>query len=103
MYHYARAQSLRREGRFPDKWATFEANLPVSHVLQENTFKLIMYARDQSIEELQAAGYETMTTEDVELFDQGTAQDFLEAVFHRKEFALAAGQLQALVVDAVNV
>jgi len=57
----------------------------------------LMQGRNLSLDELQHAGYEQMSIEDAERFDQGTAQQFLEAVFTHKEMGLAAGQVLDLV------
>jgi len=97
MYHYARVQTGRSEGNFPDKWYAFGASLPNSHVLHPDTFRSLMQGRNLSLDELQHAGYEQMSIEDAERFDQGTAQQFLEAVFTHKEMGLAAGQVLDLV------
>jgi len=97
MYHHARVQASRREGQFPDRWYAFGASLHVSHPLHPDTFRSLMQGRDLSIEELQKAGYAQMSTQDIELFDQGSADQFLAAVFTLKEMTLAAGQVHDLV------
>lgn len=99
MYHYARVQGSRTEGNFPDKWYAFGASLHISHPLHPDTFRSLMHGRNLSIDELQHAGYAQMSTEDIELFDQGTSDQFLAAVFTHREMTLAAGQVQDLVRD----
>lgn len=93
MFHAIRYQSNRVEGEFPDNWNEFGATLPVCHVLNEATFKKIMVSRRLELQQLQQTGYTELTPQEIEQFDQGSAQDFLQGVFTLTEFAFAAGQV----------
>ena len=93
MFHAVRAEVNRAEGVFPDNWNEFGALLPISHVLHQETFKLIMMDRNLSIVELQQVGYTELSPQEIEQFDLGTISDFLQRNFSLREFALAAGQV----------
>lgn len=93
MFHHVRAQTHRLYPQLPQGWHEFGAKLPRSHVLHEKTFQLIMETRFPTITELQNTGYNQMSANDIEIFDQGTIEDYLATVFTVQDFALANGQV----------
>ena len=93
MFHAIIAQSNRTEGVFPENWNEFGQLLPISHVLHQNTFRLIMENRGLSIDQLKQTGYVDRSIQDIEIFDRGTLSDYLSATFTLGEFPLAASQV----------
>jgi hypothetical protein len=93
MYHYARAQSAIIASNLPPEWFAFGQSLPVSHVFNKATFRMILMARNQSVEELQRVGYTELSIHEIELFDQSTIEEYLKSTFTVNELVLAAGQV----------
>ena len=94
MYHFARAQTHLENDHFPDDWHAFGASLPRSHVLNEQTFELIMRNRVLTVAELQQTGYQQPTLEEIEHFDQASLQEFLDATFSFEELLMAQSQVR---------
>lgn len=91
MFYYVRAQSAIPEGHFPTGWHAFGHTLPQSHVLHHNTFMEIMLRRDMTAQKMQSIGYNQMTIEEIEAFDQSSIDEYLRATFSPDEFVFAAG------------
>lgn len=104
MFWYARRESNLNVNHLPPAWNHFGETLPASHVLHRGTFRLILLARNQTIQQLQQIGYAQMSVHEVELFDQSSVEDYLKAHFTLNEFILAASQVQTnvAVMDEVG-
>jgi hypothetical protein len=95
MFHYARVQSNQAVQHFPENWSEFGSTLPINHVLNQDTFKMIMVERYKGdVKELQKAGYSQLTVHQVELFDQCSAAEYLKSSFTLNEFVMAACRVQ---------
>ncbi len=104
MFWYAKRETNLNVNHLPPAWNQFGETLPASHVLNRSTFRLILLARNLTIEQLQRIGYAQMSVHEVELFDQSSLEDYLKANFTLNEFILAAGQVHTnlAVMDEVG-
>ena len=96
MYHYARHQANLTNGVFPANWHEFGETLPENHVLNRNTFMMLMANRSLTIEDLQQTGYKQLSIHEVELFDQSTCEDFMKATFTLNEFVYASCRVNTM-------
>lgn len=93
MFHYATHQANVANGVFPQLWHEFGERLPENHVLNRNTFLMLMANRMLSITDLQQTGYKQLSIHEVELFDQSTCEEYLKSTFTLNEFVYAASQV----------
>lgn len=91
MYHYATHQTNIVNGTFPPHWHQFGDSLPENHVMNRNTFMMLMANRMLSIEDLQQTGYKQLSIHEVELFS--TCEEFLKSTFTLNEFVYAASRV----------
>uniref|UniRef100_A0A7S3M5Z4 Uncharacterized protein n=1 Tax=Spumella elongata TaxID=89044 RepID=A0A7S3M5Z4_9STRA len=90
MFHFAKDQEQLDDDRLPVGWHYFGDNLPNCHVMNQGIFKAIMRERNLSIADLQRNCYMTLSTHEIELFDQSNAEEYLKSLFTLNEFVKAA-------------
>jgi hypothetical protein len=95
-FTYGMVQSKLTDPQFPVNWSEFGSTIPTCHVMNKGTFRAIMMERYKGVvSDLQKVGYAQLSDNQIEMFDQSSASEYLDSLFSGSEFAMAASRLSA--------